>query len=58
MIISKLEKNCNNCNHRYIKDIAYDEEHPDDVVICGYDDHYVGYYDEAEQESCDHYEGE
>ena len=46
-------RNCFNCSHMYFKqDVFWDNE---DVCICGKDNHYVGYPEEAQKEICENW---
>ena len=57
-------KNCGTCDYMYHKDISYsnDElgETPEYVCICGEDNHYIGYDDDAQLQGndCDKYKKE
>lgn len=46
-----IMKNCMNCDYHYCKDLSYDEQDLEIVFICGKDNHYIGYPDEAGERS-------
>lgn len=46
-------KNCTNCSAAYLKDINFDEAFPEYVYICGEDNRYIGYHEEAVLEVCE-----
>lgn len=50
-------ENCFNCSNARQKDISFGEEtdFPEYVYICGIDNHYIGYPEEAQQEVCSKY---
>ena len=49
-------RNCYSCSHMYLKqDEFWDNEY---VCICGKDDHYVGYPEDAQKEVCENWKTE
>ena len=48
----KVENNCTTCSFAHLKDVNFDESNPEYVYICGKDNHYIGYPEDARSESC------
>lgn len=48
-----MHKSCLNCKHSYYKDVGFNEKWPEYVVVCGEDNAYIGYEEDAQTECCE-----
>lgn len=46
-------KCCENCEEKYLKDIAFNEKNPEFVYICGKTNKYLGYPEEIKDLNCE-----